>query len=268
MSPTRDERRPRPPPTTGRTPRLASRRRGRGLLAETGPAGRARRASRPRPSTPDEDSCSTPGRSRSCAAGLAVTPELRQGICFTVLMALATAAREAGGAGPDPADPRPGRAGRRGVPPGFVLPGLRGRPPLGVGPAVPGRPGHLPAAGAGVRGQPARPAGAGLRPHPPAVDGRAQRAAPRARWWPGSPATSRPWPSSSSGARWRGSSTRVLIVATFAVMAVYDWRLALVAVVVSCRWRAAADAAAPPARGPGPGAQRRWASRCPRCPRP
>ena len=63
-----------------------------GALAETAPPG-ASDEERPRPSpTPEEDQLAGAGAVEVLRRGLAATPELRQGILFTALMALATAA--------------------------------------------------------------------------------------------------------------------------------------------------------------------------------
>ena len=125
---------------------------------------------------------------------------------------------------------------------------------------------HLPAPGPGRRGRALLTAGAGLRAHPPAVV--AEHNEPSgACSSPGSRATSRPSPGSSSGARSAGSSNAVLIVGTLVVMAIYSWQLTLVTVVAFLPGDPdPALPAAPPARGLRPGAHRASATCSPRSP--
>ena len=135
--------------------------------------------------------------------GVAATPELRQGIFFTALMALATAAGKLAVPVLIQQILGPGVPQGGGFRPEFVYPACALTAVAVVLLYLANRFTYLRLVRAsensllGLRVR--------LRPHPPAVDGRAQRAA--SGTWPGSRATSRPWPSSWSGGRWRGSST-------------------------------------------------------------
>ena len=227
------------PRRRGRGPR---RRRRRPAAATTS----ARTATRP----PEEDALAGAGAVAVLRRGLAATPELRQGLALTVVLAVAHRRRQAGRARPHPADPRPRRARRRRLPARLRRGRLRGAWRCSSSSLYLISRGTflrlIRAAEASLLG----PAGAHVR-----------RTSTRCRWpststtgaarsSPGSRATSRPWPSSPSGAPWRGSSTRCSIVATIGVMAVYSWQLALVTRRrVPPAAARAAGAAAPPARG-------------------
>ena len=189
-------------PSRRRSPGSA-RRRGRRLGGDR--ASGASDEERPHPlPTPDETHILEAGALAVLRRGVAATPELRQGILFTALMALATAAgklavpvliqqildrgcHRAGGSArnssipPAPSPPSPWSCCTSSTAPYLRL----------------------------VRASENSLLGLRVRTfdHIHRLSMAEHNEQRRGHWWPGSRATSRPWPSSWSGGRWRGSST-------------------------------------------------------------
>ena len=196
------------------------------VLAESAPPGGSDEE-RPHPApTPEEAHVLHAGAVAVLRRGVAATPELRQGILFTGVMALATAAGKL--AVPILIQ----QILDRGVPedaafrPGFVYPACALTAVGVVLLYLVNRATYLRLVRAsensllGLRAAPEFEAcdfakskledlgcGGGHSTTSTGCRWRSTTSSAAVPWWPGSPATSRPWPSSWNGERWRGSST-------------------------------------------------------------